>query len=243
MRKTGKEEDGEEGLRDRSMGPHHSPQATHPDIVEKILYLRQHYGFGAPRISMYLARYHDLIIAEGTIHNVLTRHGLTRLPQNQRFKPHTQRWRRYEKPLPSNRLQIDAKFLKAIPGKCKSYCCRLCLQRQFTAIDDCTRLRILKIYEKNNQKSSTDFVDYVLSRLPFRVQTIQTDNGSEFAAVFHWHVLDKGIGHVKPRIPRLNGKVEPPEGYPHRIDEEEFYQLLEGVIIEDVGGFNTKLQE
>ena len=29
----------------------------------------------------------------------------------------------------------------------------------------------------------------------------------------------------------------------HRIDEEEFYRLLEGVVIEDVGGFNTKLQE
>ena len=27
------------------------------------------------------------------------------------------------------------------------------------------------------------------------------------------------------------------------IDEEEFYRLLEGVVIEDVGGFNAKLQE
>jgi hypothetical protein len=38
---------------------------------------------------------------------------------------------------------------------------------------------------------------------------IQTDNGSEFGTKFHWHVLDKGVGHVyiKPRTPRLNGKV------------------------------------
>lgn len=45
--------------------------------------------------------------------------------------------------------------------------------------------------------------------------------------------------YIKPRTPRLNGKVE----RSHRIDEEEFYRLLEGVVIEDVGGFNTKLQE
>ena len=75
-------------------------------------------------------------------------------------------------------LQIDTKFLEPLPGKRKSYW-------QFTAIDDCTRLRILKIYERNNQKNAMDFVDYVLSRLPFRVQAIQTDNGSEFSAQFH----------------------------------------------------------
>ena len=59
-----------------------------------------------------------------------------------------------------------------LPGKRKGYF-------QFTAIDDCTRLRVLKIYERNNQKNAIDFVDYVLSRLPFRVRAIQTDNGSD----------------------------------------------------------------
>src|SRR4028119_1629350 len=125
------------GLRDQPQGPHHCPRATHPDIVEKILYLRRHYGFGAVRISLYLRRYHNLIIAQRTIQRILKRRGLNRLPQNMRFKPHKQRWRRYEKPLPGHRLQIDAKFLEPIPGKRKSYW-------QFTAIDDCTRLRVLK---------------------------------------------------------------------------------------------------
>ena len=73
------------------------------------------------------------------------------------------------------------------------------------------------------------------------MQVIQTDNGSEFNTLFHWHVQDQGIQHVyiRPRTPRLNGKVE----RSHRIDDEEFYRLLEGVVIEDVGGFNHKLQE
>ena len=81
----------------------------------------------------------------------------------------------------------------------------------------------------------------MLERLPFRVEVIQTDNGVEFGASFHWHVLDKGIGHdyIKPRTPRLNGKVE----RSHRIDAEEFYQLLEGVVIDDTEVFNDKLRE
>ena len=81
----------------------------------------------------------------------------------------------------------------------------------------------------------------MLERLPFRVEVIQTDNGGEFGSSFHWHVLDKGIGHdyIKPRTPRLNGKVE----RSHRIDAEEFYQLLDGVVIDDTKVFNDKLRE
>lgn len=51
-----------------------------------------------------------------------------------------------------------------------------------------------------------------------------------------WHVLDKGIRHIyiKPRTPRLKGKVE----RSHRIDAEEFYRLLD-----DVNIFNARLKE
>jgi transposase InsO family protein len=51
----------------------------------------------------------------------------------------------------------------------------------------------------------------------------------------------QGIGHVyiKPRTPRLNGKVE----RSHRIDAEEFYRLLEGVVIDDAQVSNDKLRE
>jgi transposase-like protein len=67
---------------------------------------------------------------------------------------------------------------------------------KYTAIDDCTRLRVLRIYERLDQKTAIRFVDYVLEQLPFKVMKIQTDNGSEFEAGFHWHLLDKGIQHI-----------------------------------------------
>ena len=100
---------------------------------------------------------------------------------------------------------------------------------------------MLRIYPKLNQQTAIQFLDYVLERLPFRVEVIQTDNGPEFGSSFHWHVLDRGAGHVyiKPCPPRLNGKVE----WSHRIDAEEFYRLLDGVVIDDAEVFNDKLQE
>jgi transposase InsO family protein len=59
--------------------------------------------------------------------------------------------------------------------------------------------------------------------------------------MFHRHVLDKGIRHIyiKPRTPRLNGKVE----RSHRIDAEEFYRLLDGVVIDGVNIFSARLKD
>ena len=73
------------------------------------------------------------------------------------------------------------------------------------------------------RRTAIQFADYVVEKLPFAVEVIQTDNGAEFQS--HYHVLDAGIGHVyiKPATPRLNGKVE----RSHRIDQEEFYRMLD----------------
>ena len=162
---------------------------------------------------------------------------MNRLPASQRYKRHTGRWKRYEKQRPGHHVQIDVKFIEPITtgsGRRKRY-------YQYTAIDDCTRLRVLRAYPRSDQKTSIQFLDYVLSRLPFQVEKIQTDNGAEFQSSFHWHVLDQGIGHIyiRPATPRLNGKVE----RSHRIDAEEFYRLLDGVVEDDTGLFNQKLKE
>ncbi len=229
------EEGGEEALRERSRGPINRPRATRDEVVAKILYLRSHYHFGPEKISMYLARYHGISVSNSGVWRILKRAGMNRLPRSQRHKPHAKRWKRYEMPQPGHQVQIDVKFIAPIPGvtKRRFY--------QYTAIDDCTRRRILKVFERNNSRSAIQFVDFVCERLPFQVERIQTDNGSEFQKDFHWHVIDKGIEHVyiKPRTPRLNGKVE----RSHRIDNEEFYSLLRGVVIDDAQLFTEKIAE
>src|SRR6188768_408629 len=175
------EEFGEAGLGDRARAPQRSPRATPPEVVSKILYLRQQYHFGAGRIAAYLRRFHQVAVARSTVHRLLGKHGLGRLPANQKHRAHGQRWQRYEKPQPGHRLQIDVKFLERIPETRK----RL---YQFTAIDDCTRIRVLKVFDACNQRAAIHFLDEVVRRLPFRVHVVQTDNGAEFQSQFHWHV-------------------------------------------------------
>lgn len=234
-------EQGVDGLRDRSRRPHNSPNATHVDVVGKILYLRQNYHFGPAKIAMYLKRYHDVEVSTSGVWRILKRLDLNRLPASQRYKRLDKRWQRYEKQLPGHQVQIDVKFVEPLKAAARPVAGRRTKYYQFTAIDDCTRLRVLRIYPRCDQKTAIQFVDYVLERLPFPVQVIQTDNGAEFQSAFHYHVLDKGVGHryIKPRTPRLNGKVE----RSHRIDAEEFYALLDGLVIDDAKVFNNKLRE
>jgi transposase InsO family protein len=234
------EELGEEGLRDRSSRPKFCPHQTDAEVVSKIVYLRQHYHFGPRKIAMYLARYHEVAISGSGVWRILKRLEMSRLPSSQRYKRHDRRWKRYEKQLPGHRVQVDVKFIEPLAGAATSGA-RKRRYYQYTAIDDCTRIRALRIYERNNQKTAIQFMDYVLAKLPFAVEVVQTDNGAEFQGAFHWHLLDRGIGHsyIKPRTPRLNGKVE----RSHRIDEEEFYRLLDGVVIDTAEVFNQKLQE
>ena len=79
---------GDAGLCDRPRTPHRSPRATPRDVVSKILYLRQHYHFGPGRIADYLKRFHEMSMARSTVHRILGKHGMARLPANQKHRPH-----------------------------------------------------------------------------------------------------------------------------------------------------------
>src|SRR6266700_2334070 len=73
-------------------------------------------------------------------------------------------------------VQVDVKHLKL--GGRHSY--------QFTAIDEATRYRVLRVYAHNSIRSATDFVDELRRRFPVAIQRIQTDHGSEFGTDFTW---------------------------------------------------------
>jgi transposase InsO family protein len=223
---------GEPGLIYRKRGPRCNLARRVPiAIEEKILHLRGKYHFGPQRIVWYLMRYHATRVSTGGVYQVLRRNGMNRLPKNCPVR--TIPSKRYEKQVPGHHVQIDVKFLKFIGSEGKT------IKRfQYTAIDDATRIRALKIYPRHNQRSAIDFVNYVVEKFPFRIHTIRTDNGHEFQAQFHWHVEDLGMRHsyIKPRTPRLNGKVE----RSHGTDEREFYQLLTYTDDVDLSGKLTE---
>jgi len=215
--KAAYEQHGEAGLINAKPIPKYPANQTPPEIVEKVLHLRSKYHLGAIRIVWYLARYHGITISEAGVTRILRRNGVGRLPRGTRLrKVHTIR---YNKQVPGHHIQMDVKFLTFV-GKHGEKIRRF----QYTAIDDATRVRALKLYTKHNQANAIDFVDHIIEKFPFRIREIRTDNGHEFQAKFHWHVEDQGIRHayIKRGTPQLNGKVE----RSHRSDQEEFYQLL-----------------
>jgi transposase len=163
------EAEGLAGLRDRSRRPQHCPHETPAEVVGKIIYLRRTYHFGPAKISMYLRRYHDIEISNSGVWRILKRVDLSRLPAYQRYQRHDRKWKRYEKPQPGHAVQVDVKFIAPLASSSKKR------YYQFTAIDDCTRVRVLRIYDRLNQKTAIQFADYLLDKLPFRVEAIQTD--------------------------------------------------------------------
>ena len=224
------EAEGKSGLRRKKPIAKSHPKKLSALVVDKILFLRKIYHLGPKRIKWYLERYHGIGISDSSVSRTLVRNGVSRLPKTaSRRTIHT---KRYSKNTPGHHVQVDVKFLSlkdSMGNRIRRF--------QYTAIDDATRIRALKIYNRHNQQCAIDFIDYVIDKFPFRIHTVRTDRGHEFQAQFHWHIEDKGIRHVyiKPRSPQLNGKVE----WSHRMDQQEFYQLL--TYTDDVD-LNKKLE-
>jgi transposase InsO family protein len=82
---------------------------------------------------------------------------------------------------------------------------------QYTAVDDCTRIRVLTLYKRRSAVNSLLFLEKVIEEFPFPIQRIQTDRGREFLAyAFQEKLMEYGIKFrpLKPASPHLNGKVE-----------------------------------
>ena len=89
--------------------PKNPANQTPPEIVEKVLHLRQTYHLGPIRIVWYLARYHNIKISDAGVYRILKRNGLSKLPSGTRVrKVHT---KRYEQQVPGHQIQVDVKFL------------------------------------------------------------------------------------------------------------------------------------
>jgi transposase len=150
--KTKYDKYGESGLGNKSTAARNHPRKVPAEIIAKIVHLRRKYHLGPIRIVWYLERYHNIRVSDSTVYRTLRRLGLNRLPRNMgRRKIHTER---YQKQVPGHHIQVDVKFLKFIDKNKNSI-----KRYQYTAIDDETRVRTLKIYPRHNQANACDFVD------------------------------------------------------------------------------------
>jgi len=86
-------------------------------------------------------------VSLGAIQRTFERLGLPKLPSRSKRRSRPRQLTLFEKPTPGDSVQIDVKVVKVAGRKVF----------QYTACDDCTRLRVLRLYRRQNQWSSLDF--------------------------------------------------------------------------------------
>lgn len=209
---------GEDGLKDISRKPHNSPNTKINESIISLIKTLRNKNLGVRRIQSELYRHNNYDLSLASIHKVLKKLNVTALIKIKRHK----KFKKYQKEIPGERIQLDT--CKIAPGI-----------YQFTAIDDCSRWRVLQIYSQRTASNTLLFIDEMIERFPFPIQRIQTDRGQEFFAFeVQRKLMEYGIKFRpnKPGSPHLNGKVERSQ----QTDLKEFYATV------DLSDFK-KLQE
>jgi transposase InsO family protein len=198
------------GLLSRSRRPGSSPACkVFAEQENWILTLRTRRKLGARRIQSELRRLHGFHLGLATIHKVLTRHQVKPLVRSRRRRPSV----RYARLIPGEQVQMDT--------------CKIANRLyQYTAVDDCTRYKVLPLFPRRSAANTLRFLEQVIEETPFPIQRIQTDRGAEFFAykvqnrLREWAIKFRPI---KPGSPHLNGKVERAQ----RTDIDEFYSTVD----------------
>jgi len=201
--------EGIEGLASRSRRPLTTPRRKVGEQERSLVLGLRRRGLGARRIKAELRLQHDLELSLATIHKELVRAHSAPLRQPRRpAEP-----KRYSRPVPGDRVQMDT--MKIAPGL-----------YQYTAVDDCTRWRVLAIYGRRSSGNTLKFLERVVEEMPFPIQHVQTDRGTEFFAErVQRHLKSEFIKFrpTPPRSPHLNGKVERSQS----TDRAEFWSQHE----------------
>ena len=202
--------DGMAGLQSKSKRPKKTPEKKVTEQVKQwILELRQR-RLGSRRIQSELQRLYDYSLSRRAIQTTLDQEQQPPLVET-RHPPESMK--RYAREILGERVQFDT--------------CEIADRLyQYTAIDDCTRMKVLKLYPQKSAANSLDFLDHAIEELPFPIQRVQTDRGMEFFAYeFQQRLMDYAIKFrpIKPRSPHLNGKVERSQ----KTDWEEFYSTVD----------------
>ena len=146
--------DGVAGLKDESRRPHHlAKQKVFADQEALVLELRRSRRLGIKQLRSELLRQHGLGLSLDTLHRILVRHGEQHL---KRPKLTRKGKKRYSRPVPGDRVQLDV--CKIVPAV-----------YQYTAIDDCSRCRVLAVYPRRTAANTLDFLDRVLEEMPFPI--------------------------------------------------------------------------
>jgi transposase InsO family protein len=153
---------------------------------------------------------------------------LRRKPGGRRFRligkeRHAKRLPKGLKPSrPGEIVQLDTVFVSLAPGRA---------HKHFTAYCPVAKWTVGGVASRATANLAASFLDKLIAEVPFRIEGIQVDGGSEFMAEFETACAAKGLALyvLPPKRPQLNGAVERCNGawryefyaayeLPHRLD-------------------------
>lgn len=250
-------------LKKRSTRPKNLRQANHPkELIEKIIEIRKNYGrIGKEKIYHLLEKNKKItfkILSISTIGRIiekLKQQGLIDTPENKisingvngtifTKKKKGKRGKRqvdknFSKKKEKGHIQIDT--IVEIKNGIRRYIIQ--------AVDVFTRISFSYAYKSASSRCAKDFLLKLIEILPYPIERIQTDNGSEFEKEFREYCGKKNkmnkegvnipVYKTYPRSPKMNGKVE----RFNRTTQEEFYNYNQDLLFDDIEMFNQKLMK
>jgi len=217
-------------LEDQSSLPKHRRQPSwSAECAEAVRSLREQYpSWGKDKLVVLLRR-QGLEISVSMVGRILKRLKQSRqLVEAPRFAISAKKRRLkraygvrkpkdYQAKEPGDIVQVDTLDVRPLPGV---------IRKQFTARDVISRYDVLDIRSNATAKLASEFIDRILTKMPFKVRAIQVDNGSEFMAEFEevCEARRLRLFVLPPRSPKLNGHVERAQ----RTHTEEHWELSVG---------------
>jgi transposase InsO family protein len=150
-------------------------------------------------------------LTRSELHRCLQRHGISRLPDMHGDKPEKRKFKAY----PIGYFHIDIAEVRTEEGK-------LYL---FVAVDRTSKFAFVQLHGQADRPTAVSFLEDLIEAVPYRLHTVLTDNGIQFAdlprnrdswtARYRVHRFDQicrehSIEHrlTKPNHPWTNGQVE-----------------------------------
>lgn len=205
-----------ERLEPKSRRPHRVRQKTwSSELVRAVERLRLDYPmWGRAKLGP-LVRAEGFTASDSTVGRIirsLVERGVVEPVPTLRKRPHARRWtakRRFAQRLPKDikptkpggLVQLDTLFINLTPTKAIKH---------FTAYCPIAKWTVAKAYNRATSQTAAAFLDNLIAEMPFRIEAIQVDGGSEFMAAFEEACEARAIRLyvLPPKCPQMNGAVE-----------------------------------
>ena len=177
-----------ESLKDKSRRPHSHPnQHTEEEIKLIKNYKRNNKDTGLVVLWIKLRQVGYTRTIQGLYH-AIQRLGIYKKTPSKKKESEPNEWVSGE--YPGDKVQIDVKY---VSKKCMSKELQERGEKfyQYTAIDEYSRLRYTWFTNAHDTYASSEFARRLVKYFPFKIKTIQTDNGFEFTNRLSWQAFLK----------------------------------------------------